>query len=152
MNTDYVERVREKPQPKTIKKRGGIWSFLFGAGAALGISQSGNIADYSKESISSASQVLSQKQDQNYIHDFIKNLEDEQFFVDNKRELEDLKGLANNATKDDISNVQVKYSSIIHKMQQYKRGKDIEEKNKIDALIRKMEGEEGRFLSYISSK
>ena len=152
MNTDYVERVREKPQPKTTKKRGRIRSFLYGLTVALGISQTGNIVDYGKESISSVSQVVSQKKNHNYIHDFIKNLEDEQFFVDNKRELEDLKGLASNATEDDISNVQVKYSSIIHKIQQYKRGKSIGEKNKIDALIRKMEKEEGRFLAYISSK
>ena len=152
MNTDYVERVREKPQAKTTKKRGGFWSFLFGATAALGISQSDNITNYSKEMLSSSSQAISEKKDHNYIHDFIKNLEDEQFFVDNKRELENLKALANNARKDDIANVQVIYSSIIYKMQQYKRGKSIEEKNKIDGLIRKMEEEEGRFLSYISSK
>ncbi len=150
MNTDYVERVREKPQPKTTKKRKGFWYFL--AGAALGISQSENIVDYSKESISSVSQVVSQKIDRNYIDLFIKSLKDEQFFVDNKRELENLKGLANNATKDDAAMVLKKYDNIISKMKSYKIEKSIEEKNKMDVLIRKMEEEKGRFLSYISSK
>ncbi|MEC8339831.1 MAG: hypothetical protein VXZ40_04340 [Nanoarchaeota archaeon] len=152
MNTDYVERVREKPQPKTTKKRGGIWSFLFGAGAALGISQSGNIADYSKESISSASQVVSQKQDHNYVHDFIKDLEGQKFFIDNPRELEDLKGLVDNATKEDTVKILNKYNDIIDKMLGYKTGKSIEERNKIDGIIKNMKAEEGRFLSYISSK
>ncbi len=156
MDIDYVERVRKKPQPikkPPIKKISTIGTALLMLGTTIfGFNKKNDVTDFSNNIKNKSIERVAFIQKKNYVHDFLSNLEDEEYFIHNKADFNDISALINNSTRDNISALQVKFSTIINKVELYKRGKSFEEKNKLDSLIRSLKELEKEAIFYIGMK